>query len=99
MCLLLTQRSSIVSFLRDLCAVSVDSRLWRLKRLSFFSFFSSAATLDLSLLASEGLNALQRRRACSVYSPTLTILYATERSPGLIAFACASAARSRSYII
>lgn len=70
MCLLLTRRSSVVSFLRDLCAVSVDSRLWRLKRL----LFSSAVFLDPSLLASEGLK-------CSPASPCAQRLFINADHP------------------
>lgn len=72
-----------------ICARSVWIHGRGAPNLSFFS--PSAAILDLSLLAFEGLNALQRRRACGVYSLTLTILHATERSLRLVSFACAPA--------
>lgn len=96
MCLLSSRRSSIVSVLRDLSAVSVDSWLWSPHRLLSPP---PPVILDLSRLASEGPNGLQRRRARSIYSLTLTSLHATQSSPALVSFACTPAACSHSCII
>lgn len=96
MCLLSSRRSSIVSVLRDLSAVKCG---FLAVEPPSSPFSPPPVILDLSRLASEGPNGLQRRRARSIYSLTLTSLHATQSSPGLVSFACTPAACSHSCII